>query len=171
MLKFPQANPRLRHTMIISIVKALLIASVPTLLSVSNAAPNEEQSTGPLSAVHAFHAALAHGDAKAALALLAEDAVILEAGTAQTRDEYAGEHLGEDIAFAKAAQTTRANEAVRHEGNLAWATANTHAQGNFNGRKIDSSGVELIVLTKQDGKWRIRAIHWSSHANKSDEIK
>ena len=73
--------------MIISIVKALLIASVPTLLSVSNAAPNEEQSTGPLSAVHAFHAALAHGDAKAALALLAEDAVILEAGSAETRDE------------------------------------------------------------------------------------
>ena len=119
--------------------------------------------------MHAFHAALAHGDAKAALALLAEDAVILEAGTAQTRDEYAGEHLGEDIAFAKAAQTTRANEAVRHEGNLAWATANTHAQVNFNGRKIDSSGVELIVLTKQDGKWRIRAIHWSSHTNKSGQ--
>ena len=60
---------------------------------------------------------------------------------------------------------------VRHEGNLAWATATTHAQGNLNGHKIDSSGVELIVLTKQDGKWRIRAIHWSSHANKSDEIK
>jgi hypothetical protein len=83
-LKFPQANPRLRHIVIISIAKALLIASVPTLLSVSNAAPNEEQSTGPLSAVHAFHAALAHGDAKAALALFAEDAVILEAGSART---------------------------------------------------------------------------------------
>src|SRR2546430_17420701 len=86
-LKFPQANPRLRHTMIISIVKALLIASVPTLLSVSNAAPNETQSTGPLSAVHAFHAALAHGDAKAALAFLAEDAGSLEAATGQTHDE------------------------------------------------------------------------------------
>lgn len=157
--------------MIISIAKALLIASVPTLLSVSNAAPNEEQSTGPLSAVHAFHAALAHGDAKAALALFAEDAVILEAGSAQTRDEYAGEHLGEDIAFAKAVQTTRTNESVYHEAGVAWTTATTRAQGNFNGRKIDSSGVELIVLTKQDGKWRIRAIHWSSHAKKSDEIK
>ena len=157
--------------MIISIVKALLIASVPTLLSVSNAAPNEEQSTGPLSAVHAFHAALAHGDAKAALALLAEDAVILEAGSAQTRDEYAGEHLGEDIAFAKAVQTTRTNEAVRHEGNLAWATATIRAQGNLNGHKIDSTGVELVVLTKQDGKWRIRAIHWSSYANKSEQQK
>ena len=168
-LKFPQANLRLRHTMIMSIVKVLLIASVPTLLSVSNAAPNEEQSTGPLSTLHAFHAALAHSDAKAALALLAEDAVILEAGSAQTRDEYAGEHLGEDIAFAIAVQTTRINEGVRHEGNLAWATATTHAQGNLNGHKIDSTGVELVVLTKQEGKWRIRAIHWSSHANKSGQ--
>src|SRR5207253_9014726 len=78
MLKFPQANPRLRHTMIISIVKTLLIASIPTLPPVSNAAPNEVQRTGPLSAVHAFHAALAHGDANAALALLAEDVVSLE---------------------------------------------------------------------------------------------
>jgi len=155
--------------MIMSIVKVLLIASVPTLLSVSNAAPNEEQSTGPLSTLHAFHAALAHSDAKASLALLAEDAVILEAGSAQTRDEYAGEHLGEDIAFAIAVQTTRINEAVRHEGNLAWATATTHAQGNLNGHKIDSTGVELVVLTKQEGKWRIRAIHWSSHANKSGQ--
>src|SRR5207237_8178157 len=149
MLKFPQANPRLRHTMIISIVKALLIASVPTLLSVSNAAPNEEQSTGPLSAVHAFHAALAHGDAKAALALLAEDAVILEAGTAQTRDEYAGEHLGEDIAFAIAVQTTRINEAVRHAGNLVLATATTHSQGNLDGHKIDRNGAGFVVLAKQ----------------------
>src|SRR5436190_8173692 len=169
MLKFPQANPRLRHTMVISIVKALLIASVPTLLSVSNAVPNEEQSPGLLSAVHAVHAALAHGDAKAALALLAEDAVILEAGTAQTRDEYAGEHLGEDIAFAKAAQTTRANETLYREGGVAWATATTHAQGDLNGHKIDSTGVELVVLTKQEGKWRIRALHWSSHANKSGQ--
>src|SRR5437764_6693382 len=120
MLKFPQANPRLRHTMIISIVKASLIASVPTLLSVSNAAPNEEQSTGPLSAVHAFHAALAHGDAKAAVALLAEDAVILEAGTAQTRDEYAGEHLGEDIAFAKATKTEHSPLVIKQDGNVAW---------------------------------------------------
>jgi len=40
-LKFRQANPRLRHTMIIGIVKALLIASVPALLSVSNAAESD----------------------------------------------------------------------------------------------------------------------------------
>jgi len=124
-----------------------------------------------LSAVHSFHAALTRGDAQAALMLLAQDTVILESGSAQSREEYGREHLGGDIAFAKGAQTTRANETVYHEGGVAWTTATTRAQGNFNGRKVDSSGVELIVLTKQDGKWRIRAIHWSSHVNKSDQIK
>jgi len=149
--------------MIIGIVKALLIASVPALLSVSNAAESDEQRTEPLSAVHAFHAALARGEGKGALALLAEDAVILENGSAQTREQYAREHLGEDIAFAKAVRTTRTNETVRHQGGVAWTTATARAQGNFNGRIIDNIGVELMVLTKQEGEWRIRAIHWSSH--------
>jgi ketosteroid isomerase-like protein len=151
--------------------KTLLIASALAALSASNTVADEKEATEVLSAVHSFHAALTQGDAQAALNLLAQDAVILESGSAQSREEYAREHLGEDIAFAKAVQATRTNEAVYHEAGVAWTTATTHAQGNFNGRKIDSSGVELIVLTKQDGKWRIRAIHWSSHANKSDEIK
>jgi ketosteroid isomerase-like protein len=148
--------------MIITMGKALLIASALALLSVSSAAPNDEQSAEPLSTVHAFHAALTRGDGKAALALLSEDAVILESGSAQTRDEYAREHLSEDIAFAKAVQTTRANETVREEGNVAWTTTTTRTRGNFNGRKVDSVGVELMVLTKDAAEWRIRAIHWSS---------
>ena len=151
--------------------KTLLIASALVALSVSSTVANEKEAADVLSAVHSCHAALTQGDAQAALMLLAQDAVILESGFTQSREEYAREHLGEDIAFAKAVQTTRTNEAVYYEAGVAWTTATTRAQGNFNGRKIDSSGVELIVLTKQDGKWRIRAIHWSSHANKSDEIK
>jgi len=35
----------------------------------------------------------------------------------------------------------------------------------FNGHKIDSVGVELVGLTKDDTGWRSRAIHWSSHSN------
>jgi len=151
--------------------KTLVIASALAALSASSTVADEKEAAEVLSAVHSFHAALTRGDAQAALMLLAQDTVILESGSAQSREEYGREHLGGDIAFAKGAQTTRANETVYHEGGVAWTTATTRGQGNFNGRKIDSSGVELIVLTKQDGKWRIRAIHWSSHANKSDQIK
>ena len=38
--------------------------------------------------------------------------------------------------------------------------------GMFQGRKINRIGVELIVLSKSDAEWRIRAIHWSDRKAK-----
>ena len=114
-------------------------------------------------AVEGFHQALVRGDRAAALALLSPDALILESGESQTRAEYEREHLAEDIAFASATKTERLPSIIRREGNVAWTTATTKTTGTFKGRKVDSTGVELMVLTKQGGEWRIRAIHWSSH--------
>src|SRR6266545_7845574 len=119
-----------------------------------------------VAAAEGFHRALAQGDRAAALALLAPDATILESGHLQTRAEYEREHLGEDIAFARATTTTRSPLAIQQEGNAAWTTATSRTTGTFNGRKIDSTGVELMVLTKGEAGWRIRAIHWSSHEAK-----
>jgi ketosteroid isomerase-like protein len=115
--------------------------------------------------VRAFHNALERGDPNAATLLLAADAVILESGISQSREEYAREHLGEDIAFAKTVSSTHVNESVRQEGNVAWVTATFRAKGTFKGRVIDSRNVELMLLTKLDDGWRIRAIHWSSRKN------
>ena len=114
-------------------------------------------------AVNGFHDALRRGDSKAALNLLAPDAVILESGSAQTREEYAREHLAEDIAFVKAVPGTRSMLSIKQEGNVAWTTATTQSAGTSNGREVNSAGVELMVLTKTKAGWRIRAIHWSSH--------
>jgi len=122
-------------------------------------------------AVEGFHRALQKGDRAAVLELLARDAAILESGESQTRAEYEREHLDEDIAFARATTTERSPLKIQQQGNVAWTTRTTQTAGTFNGRKVDSTGVELMVLAKQDGEWRIRAIHWSSHANKSDQIK
>jgi ketosteroid isomerase-like protein len=116
--------------------------------------------------VEEFHGALALGDRTAALALLAPDALILESGESQTRAEYEREHLAEDIAFASATKTERSPLIIRQDGNVAWTTATSKTTGTFKGRKIGSTGVELIVLTKGDSGWRIRAIHWSSHEAK-----
>jgi hypothetical protein len=49
---------------------------------------------------------------------------------------------------------------------LGRAIATSKTTGTFNGRKIDSAGAELIVLTKGDSGWRIRAIHWSNRKAK-----
>ena len=113
-------------------------------------------------AVDGFHDALRRGDAKAAMELLAPDAAILESGQSQTREEYERQHLDEDIAFARATTNEHSPFKIQQEGNVAWTTAMSKTTGTFNGRKIESTGVELMVLTKGNSGWRIRAIHWSS---------
>jgi ketosteroid isomerase-like protein len=113
--------------------------------------------------VNGFHDALHRGDRQAALDLLAPDAVILESGSSQTREEYARGHLAEDIAFVKAVPGTRSKLSIKQEGNVVWATATTQSVGTFDGHEINSTGVELMVLSRTESGWRIRAIHWSSH--------
>jgi ketosteroid isomerase-like protein len=117
-------------------------------------------------AVEGFHHALVEADRAAALALLSPDALILESGESQTREEYERQHLTEDIAFARATKTERSPLIIRQDGNVAWTTATSKTTGTFKGRKIDSTGVELMVLTKDQSKWHIRAIHWSSRKEK-----
>jgi ketosteroid isomerase-like protein len=148
--------------------KTLSIAVLFVLLVVRPAGAGSVPSDAAAitAAVDGFHDALRRGDSKAALNLLAADAVILESGSAQTREEYAREHLAEDIAFVKAVPGTRSTLSIKQEGNVAWTTATTQSAGTFNGREVNSAGVELMVLTKTRLGWLIRAIHWSSHRAK-----
>lgn len=115
-------------------------------------------------AVEGFHQALFRGDPAGALALLSADVMILESGESQTRAEYERKHLAEDIAFGSATKTERSPLIIKQDGNVAWTTATSKTMGIIKGRKIDSTGVELMVLTKGESGWRIRAIHWSSYA-------
>lgn len=113
-----------------------------------------------------YHAALSSGDSARALTLLAPDAVILESGGMETRAEYRSHHLAGDIAFAKAVKSERSPLVVRVHGNTAWTSSTSVTQGTFNGRAINSSGAESMVLTKGPDGWRIRAIHWSSRTRR-----
>ena len=119
--------------------------------------------------VAAFHEALRVGNAKSAMELLAPDAIILESGGSETRDEYEKNHLAEDIAFSRTVTPTNSNPTLRIEGNTAWVSSTGRATGTFEGREVNSAGAELMVLTKSDAGWRIRAIHWSSHTIKNAE--
>jgi hypothetical protein len=101
-----------------------------------------------------------------AIDLLAPDAQVLEDGKRETLDEYLGGHLPADIAFAQAVQNTRTAMIVRQEGTTAWTTETSQSNGRFNSREIDSIGTELMVLSRTPEGWRIRAIHWSGHANR-----
>jgi ketosteroid isomerase-like protein len=114
-----------------------------------------------------FHEALAAGDSVAALALLAEDAVILESGAVETRAEYRSDHLPGDMNFAKAIKFKWDPAHVRIRGDVAWVTSKNTTQGEMNGRAINSVGAELMVLVRTGQVWKISAIHWSSRQRRA----
>ena len=112
--------------------------------------------------VERYHDALTSGDSAAALALLASDAVILESGGLETREEYRSHHLPADIAFARAVPGTRGSLRALVHGDIAWVTSTSTAQGQYRGQPVNSTGAELMVLSRERDGWKIRAIHWSS---------
>jgi hypothetical protein len=71
------------------------VARARTAAPQRGTAPSD--SAAAAAAVGAYHRALASGDTAAALALLAPDAVVLESGGAESRDEYRSHHLAADM--------------------------------------------------------------------------
>ena len=111
-----------------------------------------------------FHAALEAGDSLAALELLTADAVILESGAMETREQYRAGHLRSDIAFAQAVPSERSAIQVVVRGDAAWATSTSTNRGEFRGRAVDSVGAESMVLVREPQGWRISRIHWSTRS-------
>lgn len=137
----------------------LALGASPELSAAQTQVPD---STAVRAVVTQFHAALSRGDSTAALALLGDDAVILEAGGIESRTEYRAHHLPADIRFAMTVPSTPGPLWVVLEGNVAWVVSTSETTGTYDGRSINSVGAELIVLARTSQGWRIRAIHWSS---------
>lgn len=149
-----------------ALAAAILFAFSIPLAQGEPAAPDSAAITA---AVEGFANALQKGDAAVAMELLAPDALILESGSKQTRDEYGQTHLQEDIAMMKAVPMTRSDLVIKQEGSAAWATSLYRISGTFEGKEINSQGAELMVLTKTTAGWKIRAIHWSNHVIKAKQ--
>ena len=148
----------MRTTTILAIA-ACILAAAP---DVGRAQATPADSIALRETIRQFHDALVRGDSAGALALLADDAVILEAGGVETRAEYRAHHLPADIQFAMAVPSKTGPIQVTIVGDVAWATSTSESSGTFNGRPINSAGAELVVLTRSGTGWQIRAIHWSS---------
>ncbi len=119
-------------------------------------------STSVMRAVGRFHEILSTGDTTGLSALLAPDLRVLEGGGVENRQEYLSHHLSEDIAFAKAVNEKKTSFSYTCDGNVAWLVSTSTSTGTFNGRSIDSVGAELMILSRTNKGWKIRAIHWSS---------
>jgi ketosteroid isomerase-like protein len=153
--------------MIITLKKhsAVLLATACLIISMGNAfgEPAAPDATAITSTAEGFHQALAAGKPEEVMVLLQADALIIEGGTVQDRDEYQREHLAEDIAYARAVPSTQRNVIVRQEGDAAWVTSTFRVTGKFHDKPVDNIAAETIVLTKTPAGWQIRTIHWSSH--------
>jgi ketosteroid isomerase-like protein len=151
----------------------IVMSCLPCVFAVFASAPRVHaqvsvpgDSAAAATVVDEYHAALSSGDSLRALALLSADAVILESGGIETKAEYRSHHLAADIAFAKAVKSERTPLVVKVNGNTAWTSSTSLSQGTFNGRAINSSGAESMVLTKRPEGWRIEAIHWSTRTRR-----
>lgn len=121
----------------------------------------------PARIVDAFHAALARGDTSAALALLADDAVIYETGGAERgKAEYASHHLAADAAFAKAVPSRVLRRSGGADGDAAWLLTEGRTTGQYRDRPVDRITAETALLRRVNGAWRITHFHWSSAAAK-----
>lgn len=88
--------------------------------------------------------------------------MILEAGGRESLNEYRAHHLQEDIEFAKAVPSQRGPLEITVSGDVAWAISTSVTRGTYRGRAINSTGAELMILSRTAAGWVIRAIHWSS---------
>ena len=114
-------------------------------------------------AIESFYAAMKKGDPKAAMAMIAPDALFLESGRLETRQQYEESHLPADIDFEKQITGTRSPWRITINGDTAWGIASTDYQGEVDGRDVSFVSRQLAVVTRgEDGKWLIRSIHWSS---------
>ena len=113
-----------------------------------------------------FHAAVVAGDSALALSFLTPDAVVLESGGIETREEFRSHHMAADIAFAQAVKSVRGPMRVVVRGDAAWVSSTSTATGEYRGRSVNSAGAELMVLTRTPQGWRIAAIHWSSRTRR-----
>ena len=132
---------------------------IPVYAQMANA-----DSVAAAAAVRAYHEALEAGDSQAVLRLLASDALILENGDRETREEYREYHLQADILFSQAVPTHRSALQVIVSGDVAWVSSTSVTRGIYQKRPVNSSGAELMVLSRTAAGWVIRAIHWSSRA-------
>jgi ketosteroid isomerase-like protein len=112
--------------------------------------------------LESFYDAIKRGDPTAAMSVIAPDAMFVESGRVETREQYEMNHLPADIDFEKQVTGTRDPLRITFKDDAAWVIATTTYDGTFEGAPVQFVSAQLMVLTKEADAWKIRSIHWSS---------
>jgi uncharacterized membrane protein/ketosteroid isomerase-like protein len=117
----------------------------------------------PEAVVDAYAAALKAQDEAAIRALLSPNVIIAEGGGAErSLEEYAGDHMPADMAFTSAVDFSLKKRDAVEGGELAAVISESQVHGAYKGETIHSRMMETMVLRREDDRWRIVHIHWSS---------
>jgi ketosteroid isomerase-like protein len=139
------------------------VVAAAAVLGVSMAcAPAAPRAEDVVAVMESFYGAMKTGDTKGAMQHIAADAVFVESGQLETRAEYEANHLPADIKFEKQVTGKRSPWQVKFDGDTAWGIATSEYEGTFDGSPVNFVSAQLAVLSRQDGAWRIRSVHWSS---------
>lgn len=141
----------------LSVLPVLLL---PVLACAPASGPEAEAAVTAV--IEKFYGAMKTGDTVTAMSVLAPDALFVESGKLETRDEYEKNHLPLDIAFEKQVTGKRGPLRITVLGDTAWVIAVTVFEGTFDGSPVNFESAQLAVLSRETGDWQIRSIHWSS---------
>ena len=122
------------------------------------------QARTPAETVDAFHAALRNKDTAGALSLLDRGLVVFEFGAADpTVEAYAFRHLPFDMDVAVATRWKLETRKVGGEGNERWVLSTYRVTGGQpDGRPIDLTMLETVILRRSGDAFRIAHFHWST---------
>lgn len=147
--------------------ETLVLFSLLGATDVVGAQAARSDSAAAVAAVEQFHAALAGSDSARAVSLLADDVLILESGTIETRADYIGHHLAADIKASQGSKGERTVIKVTVIGDAAYLVARTVNPPTGAAGNTGSESAELMVLSKTATGWKIKAVHWSSRRRRA----
>jgi ketosteroid isomerase-like protein len=137
-------------------------AALSCLLQVSAAQP------GAPAAVTAYHQALLRLDAAALKALFHPDLLVFEAGGVDRgREDYLQKHLGPELKELERWDLGEPRTEWIGQGPLVVAARSFDYTATLKTGKVRRGrATETLVLQQVPEGWRIRHLHWSSHARK-----
>ena len=126
--------------------------------------------TSPQAVAAAYLAALEVRDLDAAGALFAAESSIFEGGGEEgSWQRYREHHLGPEIGEIKAFAITRGKpeQVLSGDGSMAFVTVPLDYRIELaDGKVVESKGAATFVLVREDNRYHIRHLHWSSRKKK-----
>lgn len=140
---------------------------LPILVAAQSPSPNATAAVR--AAIETYRQAMNNRDLAAMRQVFHPDLLVFEmGGVNRGRSDYLEHHLGPELKELKSWKTGPANTAIEVDGKLAVAIADfTYEATMLNGKTSRGVATETLVLALTPDGWKIRHLHWSSHAVKA----